>query len=758
MKTLHTLFATLIAPLVLSASTNAGDSGASTRIQQAALRTSAGLEWIDGQLCAAGRDYKVSFEPGGFEFVCPLGSKAARSLPFTYRLNSVARGSSELFDSISVPSPERNGLRVIYQHPAGVQEFYDVREDGIEQSFRIEALPAGSGDLVLRGSVETDLEHPLPGRFPHGLDFRGGDRGGVRIGAVVCRDANGTESPCPIDWDGVQLIYTVPEAVLAAARFPLVVDPLIGSIVTVFSFLDNGDAHLSYNDLSDAYLVTFERQWAGNDSDIYAQRVGSNGTPLGALILLETSALTFATNPTVAYAYATNTWFVAWQQSSGLTGSISILGPFDIVGRPVSSLGAVGSLSVVSDNAANEVDVDSWSPRTTIVSSRVVLVWSEQGSGIRSAQLSVLLDSTVTVNSHAIVSNSANDSRPAVARGGTSRSIIAWQRSSAFNQMSDIYGRMIDVLGNPILNEFGIATEPLLNESDPDIDGNGEIFAVTFEAVPTSELTGNIHCQQISLSGAVPVALVQPAPAQVSANPAVQAVDPSIAFLGTKFAVTWSQQVSVLDFDVRLRMLDLKDCTVCDGIESVLAGGPTYSGRSEIAARFAALPNPSATTDDQAMVVWETSASSFSTFPLDGDIHVQAIEAIGAGGTVVNLGGGCGFAGAIGYVGTAAPGSPQISLTLTGADPAALIGFLNTSFGAAPFACGTCLWDPFTAYVSAKPISGGSATYSSAVACNPALLGATFRYQWTVALTSGSPCPLSANVSISDRLEVTYGE
>ena len=59
---------------------------------------------------------------------------------------------------------------------------------------------------------------------------------------------------------------------------------------------------------------------------------------------------------------------------------------------------------------------------------------------------------------------------------------------------------------------------------------------------------------------------------------------------------------------------------------------------------------------------------------------------------------------------------------------------------------------------TALVLVAGAASYSSAIPCDPGLIGAVLRYQWTVAFTSDSPCPLSANISLSDRLDVTILE
>ena len=105
------------------------------------LAGGAGLAVVDGALWGVGARYKVRFSPSGFELTPALGAAAPHNVPLQWHLESVGRdGARPLAQDDVVPSYD--GLRVEYAR-GGVRERYDVRPDGIEQSFVLDALPPG---------------------------------------------------------------------------------------------------------------------------------------------------------------------------------------------------------------------------------------------------------------------------------------------------------------------------------------------------------------------------------------------------------------------------------------------------------------------------------------------------------------------------------------------------------------------------------------------------------------------------------------
>ena len=106
-------------------------------------------------LHGGGPDYRVQSEDGVVIFTPALGG-AVQSQPLAFRFESVRRGGKTLI--VAEPAaPSRAGKIVSYAHKGGVRERYEVRADGVHQTFVFDALPPGRGDLIVRGRITTGL-------------------------------------------------------------------------------------------------------------------------------------------------------------------------------------------------------------------------------------------------------------------------------------------------------------------------------------------------------------------------------------------------------------------------------------------------------------------------------------------------------------------------------------------------------------------------------------------------------------------------
>ena len=141
------------------------------------LRTACGLHELDGTLWGVGPDYKAAFRDGGVEFTPALGKRAPRNLPLSLRL--AAMGRSGALGNVAPVAPTAHDLQVRYDRGSFVER-YDVSARGIAQSFVFGTAPAGSGDLVVRLDLTTEL--PLVAQDADGLRFALPDLGGVTIG------------------------------------------------------------------------------------------------------------------------------------------------------------------------------------------------------------------------------------------------------------------------------------------------------------------------------------------------------------------------------------------------------------------------------------------------------------------------------------------------------------------------------------------------------------------------------------------------
>ena len=149
-------------------------------------------------------------------------------------------------------------------------------------------------------------------------------------------------------------------------------------------------------------------------------------------------------------------------------------------------------------------------------------------------------------------------------------------------------------------------------------------------------------------------------------------------------------------------------------------------------------------------------ASGDVTPPFASEVRAQRFEAVGTGGSVVDAGGACGAGGTAGVNGPFAIGNSSFEFTLTGADPAATLGFLVLGVPAGQISCGACqLTSPIAGFV--QTVAAGTATQSFPLACSPSLLGGTIQCQWWLVTPAARPCSLVPGASFSNRLDATFG-
>jgi hypothetical protein len=705
----------------------------------------------DGVLVGAGPRYKAGFGTRGPRITTPLGAKAERSLPLTFELESIHVGSTLLAVGGAV-EPALAGSTVSYARGLDIAETYELRRDGLEQSFVFPSLPAVDGDLVVRGLVHTELQAAGVGSFPNGIEFRAAT-GGVSIGGVTGIDAAGRTVQGDLRYDGRHLDLVLPAAFVATAQLPLVLDPLIGSSLTVDSGADFGDPDVSYDETTDDYLVVYERQWSGTDIDVYGQRISSSGALVGAALLFETSISTLAINPSVGNVNGSDRWFVCWQDAS------SILGPWDITGLAVTaSSGALSPTLTFASNAASESDPDVGGEKLTGFDNAVV-VWERDGSGIYGATIDINATGTPTVETAFTVVASSAAHKPSISKSGGSpgRYMVAYSRffTSPAPGDHDLYGAVVTYLGAVLDTDVFLEGSVGPNEDDADVDGDGTNFMLAFERqLLLNNGDHDIRCLRASFDSGTSVLSQAGATVIVEGGLNDDEVDPAIAFTGLKYHLAFLDEKSGFGFDLAVRELDPADCLSCGVNTSIVASATSLQLAPAIASQWNGTSSPTS-TDDQVLVAWENTTLAP---PFTGTILAQRIQSVGASGPTTNLGGGCAGGGTASTTGALAPGSADFTFTLSGASLAATFGLVNVNVGpAATFPCGTCA-GPLPGIIIGRPVIAGASSFKLAIPCDSASIGTVWDYDWIVALVPTSPCPLFANVANSNVLRLTVGQ
>ena len=267
---------------------------------------------------AAGPDYKASFA-GGVEFHPVLGDRYPHNLPLRWTTESVRVGGRELLGA--EPRQVLDDWRVEYRH-ADVTEAYDIREDGVEQTFVLARRPIGvSGDLVVVGRVDSELRAAARNADHAAVVFRDGDgRPIVTYGAATAIDADGDRRAMTTAWDGERLTLRLDGAWLQHAAWPVVVDPLLsGSTVSSGStILETALARSTTNDLT---LAVYTRVMSQGDVDVFMRYVNDDRSSIqfaGA----DLNASWSSRYPQVAWVGGTDTWVVAYQRARSSQDSV----------------------------------------------------------------------------------------------------------------------------------------------------------------------------------------------------------------------------------------------------------------------------------------------------------------------------------------------------------------------------------------------------------------------------------------------------
>lgn len=271
---------------------------------------------------------------------------------WSWRLSGVLSASGRPLMQPGTTRPAAVGReRIVYDRGA-LREEYLLGTDSIEQRFVLPlALPLAGEDLVLLGEIRSSGVFSESAR---GWRWRDAS-GEITLGRASVADASGRTLPCRFEVSPGGTRLTVAGAALAAAAYPVVIDPEIGSNdVRISDMGPDGDAAydalnpaVAYNSIDNNYLVV----WEGDDTpgdlvegelEIFGQIVSATGTQVGYSDVRishtgpDGNTAYNARNPAVAFNTAFNQYLVVWEADNPESGLVD--NEFEIWGQVVDPL------------------------------------------------------------------------------------------------------------------------------------------------------------------------------------------------------------------------------------------------------------------------------------------------------------------------------------------------------------------------------------------------------------------------------------
>ncbi|HKX46962.1 MAG TPA: hypothetical protein VJP77_09695, partial [Planctomycetota bacterium] len=543
---------------------------------------------------------------------------------------------------------------------------------------------------------------------------------------------------------GGALELVLPGAFVDGARYPLVLDPLIGTeLAAGAGTFDDAEPDAAFDASTSRYLVVWKRRFSATSGAVRGQRLLTDGTLDGGTLFFASSG--DVSRPQVADANHASRFAVAWSQSLAAGDEVRVQACDP-------TTGALSQALVVADGDAGTLSTpDVGGEVLKNPYKQVLVVWDRAGSGIQGAK--VELDVTgdpvllTTFGVAADVALFSQNDAPAISRtaGHSGLYAVAYlRRAPLIGGVRQVRVALVDRDGG--LHQPGVdVTASTTDELPPDIDGGGFADArwVVVNAVDQAAASHALIATPLQL---LPAGLV--AGPSETLSTACESERAAVAWHPGKTYVAWEQDGLFFD-NLVLRGLDPATCGTCESEAGVaiLPAGTTTLGL--------VMASSGGNYDySRGLLVWnEESPDAAST---EQDVVGHLLDAFGANSTVQDLGGACGAPGVASAPFPPAIGNGFFQVLLTGASPAAPFAILNVAAPQVPFACGACAWVPF-ASTSVQPVVAGAAGRILPVPCDPTLVGGQVDVQWTVVTPLDAPCAAFPGVSVSNRLRLTVG-
>ena len=696
-------------------------------------RDFAGVSTFGGGLTAVGRSYRATFDAHGVTFQPALGKDAPAAATWSTHTTRITRGSHEILRTDRQMPTRTHDRKQVSLHWPLVTERYEAQPRGLKQSFLFATPLAGAGDLIVQLAIDSTLPPASDGsmawRNPHGA--------GVVLGDVIGIDANGTRCRGTSRHTDTGVELALPAWFVEQATFPLELDPLISTAQQALASQDCDFPDVAYDAYSDSWCVT------------WTQFLGGGGTGI-------VGSVWDADTMTLGYAFAVNQpgdedsirvtniagsgLFVMVWVSYGTSGD-------SICGLAFEPTQAQATTVFTIDGPAN-VTSPIVSGEATLFDDDCLVAWLDDVYGLIGC--TVAIDQTLQVSATPIAQIAGgNVVEPAFSKQGGNPGVhlLTWV-DRPLGLPGRVRAQAVDHDFNLLGPGVWIQNTPQ-NCGWPAVDGDGFKFLVAWEEQEVVNPSAVDVRGKIVTVGQTGISSVGSVIDLASvANDLDYAVD--VARLGDKFGITYMGNVGTTAFADDCYFRAVSGVGGLIGAELRLDVTPGTQYRYEHAPRLIgrcagdALLN----VDDGLLVFADQSVQTY-----DSDVGMQQMEAMGGGGSIVDLGGGCGPGGLASSLGPAAIGNSALAFDLFAAQPLA-IPFLFLGVPGPLAQCGVCsVIQPLV--ITFVPNTAGSATSTLVVPGTPSLVGFQLDFQFVSFNVLYVGCPAFPGVAASNVVRAT---
>ena len=693
-------------------------------------------------------ELEVRVGPSGLSLSLGADSPGLLLAPSSYGRGS-ADGCGVFAQALETSPDSRLASRSL---AAGVVERFEIEERGLEHSLLFAAPPPGDGDLVVRFEARTDLAFE---GGPNGLLLVDGSAGPqLSIGGVTGIDAAGQRASGSLRHGPGFLEYVLPDEFIDQAAWPVLLDPLFGTVLTIDPDPKDLLAAAAASGPANVYLTAF----TDASGSLLARRYNSStGAVVGSTLSIDTTGR--AREVVAGYCRLSNRFLLVWAQED-------LAGQTDLWARSIeASTGALSSAVALTFTTG----LDEWpldlSSENTDADDELLLVYDGGGTQYLLRQVTVSTSAAPAFLGSAInlglkPTGSGLDARAAISNhGGEAGTFLTAVRLQPTATSTSIAVRAVDRNAVLLGAQATLATQTLgdfAELSAPAVDGDGQRFVVVWTRtndLPPGSFEVDLlarRCDYNSLLSSL----------SLGAGPTV--LDNFQTDEGVPFGaeVCWTPEGTLVGVGLFLQSLQLRGWTglySTTDLSAIEAGGILANLPGPVGALTAQASGelPSSILDsnqeDEALLLNFDGASVPIIQVAPGVLRGRRF---GSPGRWQDLGGGCGKGGKA-FVEGAAIGFGPLRLSVDtdqiSGTSFALIG--NESSG---LPCGGCVLriDLTQLLVLSAPLSGaGSGLVSINLPNSPTLVGLQAAVQWATPVSG----PLCTNLScdFSNALRIT---